>query len=53
LAREPLQVIIRLAGQASSRLRPLSSNVRPHTNYLALTAAFGGAGFEFEDILAP
>jgi len=29
LAREALQVIIRLAGQAPLRLRPLSSNVRP------------------------
>jgi hypothetical protein len=27
------------------------SNVRPHTNYLALNAAFCGAGFEFEYIL--
>ncbi len=31
LAREALVLIIRLAGQAPSRLRPLSSNVRPHT----------------------
>ena len=30
LAREALQVIIRLAGQAPSRRQPLSSNVRPH-----------------------
>ena len=31
LAREALTVIIRLAGQAPSRRRPLSSNVRPHS----------------------
>jgi hypothetical protein len=30
LAREALQVIIRLAGQAPHRRPPLSSNVRPH-----------------------
>jgi hypothetical protein len=30
LAREALRLILRLAGQAPSRLRPLSSNVRPH-----------------------
>jgi hypothetical protein len=30
LARAPASVIIRCAGQAPSRLRPLSSNVRPH-----------------------
>jgi hypothetical protein len=33
LAREALQVIIRLAGQVPSRLRPLSSNVRPHRTH--------------------
>ena len=30
LAREAIQVIIRLAGHAPTRRRPLSSNVRPH-----------------------
>ena len=32
LAREAIQVIIRLAGQAPHRRAPLSSNVRPHEN---------------------
>ena len=32
LAREALAVIIRFAGQAPSRFRPLSSNVRPHSH---------------------
>ena len=32
LAREAIQVIIRLAGQAPHRCPPLSSNVRPHEN---------------------
>ena len=32
LAREAIQVIIRLAGQAPTRRGPLSSNVRPHVN---------------------
>jgi hypothetical protein len=50
LAREAIQVIIRLAGQAPHRRAPLSSNVRPHTNYLMLNALFGGAGLEFEDL---
>jgi hypothetical protein len=31
LARAPVQVIIRLAGQAPSRRQPLSSNVRAHS----------------------
>ncbi len=31
LAREALCLIVRLAGQAPHRLRPLSSNVRRHT----------------------
>jgi len=38
LAREPVKVIIRLAGQAPSRRRPLSSNVRPH-DHLQMTNA--------------
>ena len=33
LAREALAVIIRFAGQAPCRWRPLSSNVRPHTTH--------------------
>jgi hypothetical protein len=40
--------MFRFAGQSGSG--PLMSNVRPHTNYLVLNAAFGGAGFEFEDL---
>jgi hypothetical protein len=33
LAREALAVIIRFAGQAPSRFRPLSSNVSQHTRH--------------------
>ena len=33
LAREPVQVIIRFAGQAPTRWRPLSSNVRRHQEH--------------------
>jgi tRNA (guanosine-2'-O-)-methyltransferase len=36
LAREPLQVIIRLAGQAPHRCAPLSSNVRLHKRQTAV-----------------
>ena len=39
MAREALAVIIRLAGQAPCRLRPLSSNVRPHSRNPARIAA--------------
>ena len=35
LAREPVVLIIGLAGQAPSRFRPLSSNVRPHRHLRA------------------
>jgi hypothetical protein len=46
LAREAPQVIVPLRGPI--RRPPLMSNVRPHTNSIALNAAFGGAGFELE-----
>jgi hypothetical protein len=36
--------MFRYVGQAGGG--PLMSNVRPHRNYLALNAAFGGAGFK-------
>ena len=41
LAREALQVIIRLAGQAPHRRLPLSSNVEPHRKPQALFGALG------------
>ena len=42
LAREPLQVIIRLAGQAPHRRRPLTSNVRPHVKLMKVLAIASG-----------
>jgi len=48
LAREALAVIIRLAGQAPSRFRPLSSNVRQHYVALKVLAFASGAAVAAE-----
>jgi hypothetical protein len=49
LARAPVQVIIRLAGQAPSRRQPLSSNVRQHHVALKVLAAAAGAAVAAKD----
>jgi hypothetical protein len=48
LAREALTVIIRLAGQAPSRRRPLSSNVRPQKDVRANSPRARQEQVEFE-----
>jgi hypothetical protein len=48
LAREAVQVIIRLAGQAPHRRRPLTSNVRPHQKLVLADAALRVVGFQMQ-----
>ncbi len=48
MAREALQVIIRLAGQAPFRRSPLSSNVRQHLVALKVLAIASGAAVAAE-----
>ena len=48
MAREALVLIIRLAGQAPSRLRPLSSNIRQHHVALKVLALASDAAVAAE-----
>ncbi len=49
LAREALAVIIRFAGQAPRRFRPLSSNVRQHGQSMAVLATVAAAAVAAKD----
>jgi hypothetical protein len=52
LAREALAVIIRFAGEAPFRLRPLSSNVRRHTRKMSANWSFLAVGALFVAFVA-
>ena len=49
LGRKALRFILRLAAQAPSRLRPLSSNVRQHTEIMMVLAIAAGAAVAAKD----
>ena len=53
MAREALWSIVRLAGQAPSRLRPLSSNVRPQSTSFGATSLAKGCKVSRQIVFTP